>query len=229
MENNNKNIPATQSHLVISEIKEDCVILKNGGLRAVLLVSSLNFGLKSQPEQDSIIMAYRDFLNSIHDWPIQILIQSRIIDISGYLNNLNNKLREQTNELLRVQMQDYINYIKELVEIGQITTKRFYVVIPYDITADNKRNFFSRLSGLWSNSASVTLSRKTFEKYREDLSKRVTYIMSGLQSLGLNSAQLNTQSLIELFYNSYNPETSQQEKMVGVEKLRLEDDVDNKV
>lgn len=229
MANSNNNIPATQAHLVISEIKEDCVILKNGGLRAVLLVSSINFGLKSQPEQDSIIMAYRDFLNSIHDWPIQILIQSRIIDISGYLNNLNNKLKEQTNELLRVQMQDYINYVKELVEIGQITTKRFYVIIPYNITSDSKRNFFSRLNGLWSASTSVTLSRKTFEKYREDLSKRVTYIMSGLQGLGLNSAQLNTQSLIELFYNSYNPKTSQQEKMADIGKLRLEEDIDNNI
>lgn len=202
------------------------MITKDGGLRAVLLVSSVNFGLKSQTEQDSIIMAYRDFLNSIRDWPIQILIQSRPIDVSGYLDKLDKRFREQTNELLRVQMQDYITYVKEIVKIGQITTKRFYVVVPYSVMEDNKRSFFTRLNGLWSASTSITLSRKTFEKYREALTRRVTYIMSGLQGLGLNSAQLNTQSLIELFYNSYNPTTYQQEKMTDVSQLRLEEDND---
>jgi len=226
MAKTNSKIPATQNHLVISEIKEDCVITKDGGLRAVLLVSSVNFGLKSQTEQDSIIMAYRDFLNSIRDWPIQILIQSRPIDVSGYLDKLDKRFREQTNELLRVQMQDYITYVKEIVKIGQITTKRFYVVVPYSVMEDNKRSFFTRLNGLWSASTSITLSRKTFEKYREALTRRVTYIMSGLQGLGLNSAQLNTQSLIELFYNSYNPTTYQQEKMTDVSQLRLEEDND---
>ncbi len=215
---------ATQAHLDISEIKEDCVVLKNGSLCAVLLVSSINFGLKSAQEQDQIVMAYRDFLNSIREWPIQIVIQSRAIDISGYLDSMGKRLREQTNELLRVQMRDYIQYVKELVDIGQITSKRFYVVVPYSPMEDTKRNFFSRVSTLFSASQSISLSHKTFTKYNEALAKRVTYIMSGLQGLNLNSARLNTQSLIELFYNSYNPATYQQEKMTDTDKLRLEED-----
>lgn len=215
--------PATQAYLDIAEIKEDCVVLKDGTLRAVLLVSSINFGLKSSEEQENLIMAYRNFLNTIRDWPIQIIIQSRDIDITGYLGNLEKRWREQTNELLRVQMRDYINYIKELVSIGQITTKRFFVVIPYSSVEDTKRNFFSRVNSLLSSSSSITLNRKSFEKYQESLVKRVSYIMSGLESLGLSAARLNTQSLIELLYDCYNPKTYQQEKMVDISKLDLED------
>lgn len=218
------SLPSVQKYLDIQEIKEDCVILKDGSLRAVLLVSSINFALKSEEEQNALVFGYRNFLNTLESWPIQIIIQSRKLNIEGYIEDLKKREKEQTNELLRMQIAEYIEYIQELVEIGEIMTKGFFIVIPYNPMGDKSRGFRARLVELFSPIGAIRLSRKNFEKYKIKLFKRVNFIMSGLESIGLKSISLDTQSLIELLYNTYNPAVFSQEKLVEIDKLRVEEE-----
>ncbi len=195
--------------------------MKDGTLRAVLLCSSVNFVLKSEQEQEAIIQGYVQFLNSL-EFPLQIVIQSRQLNIDGYLEKLSGLLKQQTNELLRVQMSDYISYIKELVGLGDIMTKRFYVVVPYNPGADKSRGFWQRLTAIFSAAKAIQLSREKFTRYLEALEQRVYAVTGGLSSLGLKSVRLDTQGLVELYYTSYNPELSQQQKLVSADKLELD-------
>ncbi|MFH1030837.1 MAG: hypothetical protein V1770_06305 [bacterium] len=213
--------PSTQKYLDIAEIKEDVVALKDGTLRAVLLVSSINFALKSDEEQDAIIQAYMSFLNSF-DHPLEIVIQSRKLNIEGYIEDLKKIEKEQTNELLRMQTTEYRSFVKELVDMGDIMNKKFYVTVPYDPLSDRQKSTFSRLTSLFQPVSIITLSRKRFMKRRYDLLQRVEYIRNGLSSIGLYTILLDTQALIELFYNSYNPDMADKQKLVDVGKLRVE-------
>ncbi len=216
------NIPSTQRYLDIAEIRNDCVVLKNGGFRAVLLVSSINFTLKSEDEQKAIIQGYVGFLNTL-DFPLQIVIQSRPLNIKPYLVDLEQMRKKQTNELLREQMSDYLEFIRELVSLGEIMSRRFLISIPYSPLGDKKRGFFSRTSDLFSAAKIVKIKREKFEKYREALFRRVDKVISGLSGLGLKAAPLDTQSLIELFYSTYNPAESEMQHLAEVNKLRVED------
>src|SRR3989339_1848524 len=143
MKNKSKKSTAepTQKFLHIAEVRDDLVVLNDGTVRGVILVSSVNFDLKSEDEQKAIIGNYVNFLNSI-DYPLQIVIQSRPLDIDDYLDRLKKVEREQTNELLRMQTAEYRQYVSELVEIGDIMTKRFYVVVPYDPISDKQKSWF---------------------------------------------------------------------------------------
>lgn len=212
----------TQQYLDILEIRDDTVVLRDGTLRAALLVSSINFSLKSTEEQDAVIEAYTQFLNTI-DYPLQIVIQSRRLDIDDYLDNLKAIEKKQTNELLQLQTRDYRQFVSELVQIADIMTKRFYVIIPYSPKADRPANFFARLRNVFQPTATIHLKQKQFEQYRSELFKRVDNTMNALDSAGLKSIILDTQSLIELYYNSYNPETSRQQKLQDVKKMNLEE------
>jgi len=214
-------LPSTQKYLDISEIKNDCIALKNGTLCAVLLVSSINFALKSEDEQKAVIQNYVRFLNTL-DAPMQILIQSRPFNIKPYLAYLDELEKAQRNELLKTQMIDYSSFIKELVQMGEIMIRRFYLVVPYNPLGDKKRGFFSRLSDIFSASAIVKLKQEKFEKYRETLFRRVDNIISSLGSMGLKSVPLDTQSLIELFYNIYNPSEAETQKLADLKDLRVE-------
>jgi len=214
-------LPSTQRYLDISEIREDCIVLKDGTLRAVLLVSSINFGLKSEEEQKAVIAAYVQFLNTL-EFPIQIVVQSRKLNIDPYLQALKERQKVQTNELLKAQMADYIDFVKELVELGEIMSKKFFVVVPYNPMGDKKRSFFARLSDVMSAGMVIRLKRERFEKYREQLFRRVENVISALSSMGLNAVPLDTQSLIELFYNIYNPVESETQKLEKLDKLRIE-------
>src|SRR3989344_6451266 len=136
--------PSTVSFLDIVEVRDDCVVMRDGTLRGVLLCSSVNFALKSEDEQIATIQAYMQFLNAI-DFPLQIVIQSRKLNIDGYLERLKALEKQQTNELMRVQIADYLDYVKELISLGEIMTKRFYMAAPYNPQADKRRDFFQRL------------------------------------------------------------------------------------
>ncbi len=217
-----KSTPSTQKYLKIREITNDTVILKDGTLCAVVLVASVNFFLKSEDEQQSTIAGYQQFLNTI-DFPIQIVVQSRIFDISKYLVRLEKMEKEQTNDLLKMQMMEYRKYISELVEMGQIMDKKFFVAIPYNPTADFRKGFFQQAKAIFSASGNVVLNREYFFQRKHFLDLRVETVMSGLRSMGLNSAKLDTQSLIEMFYSLYNLETAPQEKMVETKKLQIEE------
>ena len=217
----NKKPPSTQKYLDIAEIKDDCLVLKDGSLRAVLLVSSVNFALKSEEEQRAIIQGYVNFLNSLN-FSLQIVIQSRKLNISSYIERLKEARENQDNDLLKMQTTEYIDYVQELIEMGEIMSKRFYINIFYSPSSDKAKNFLTRLKEIFSAAMVIKLRRALFEKYRIELFKRADIVISGLASMGLRAVPLDTQSLIELFYKTYNPEIAEQEKLEKVEKLRIE-------
>lgn len=216
-----RSTPSTQRYLEIAEIKNDTVLLKDGSLRSVLLVASVNFFLKSEDEQNAIIQSYSQFLNSF-DFQLQIIIQSRKFDISHYLTVLEKFEKQQTNELLRMQMADYRQFIIQLVELGQIMDKKFFVVIPYDPIKAGKKGFMSQVKSVFSAATDIRLKHEEFLKYKHFLDLRVNTVQSALTGMNLNAQILNTQALIELFYTMYNPDTSPQQKLGDVEKLRVE-------
>jgi type IV secretory pathway VirB4 component len=211
---------STQQYLDIAEIKENTVIMRDGTMRAVLLISSINFALKSEDEQNAIISAYVNFLNNI-DFPLQIVIQSRELNIEGYIHSLAEKAKEQTNELLKMQTTEYMQYIGELVSMSQIMNKRFYIVIPYNPLSDKQKGFFSRFLDVFRPATLIKMKTDKFIRRRTELTRRIGNIMSGLGSVGLNAVELDTQGLIELYYNSYNPLTSANQKLVDVNQLRV--------
>lgn len=213
--------PSTQAHLPIAEIKDGVVVLKDGTLRSTLLVSSLNFALKSEDEQNAIISSYVGFLNSI-DFPLQIVVQSRRLQIKPYLEELKKKESEQRNELLRVQIADYRAFIAELVEIGQIMTKKYYVVVPFDPLSNKKKSFWSRMKEVIKPMVGVRLKDERFRKRKADLDSRVRQVSGGLSSIGLSAIPLDTQALIELYYSTYNPDISYAETLGDVNHLRVE-------
>lgn len=217
----NKISSSTQQYLNIAEIKDNTVVMKDGTLRAVLLVSSINFALKSEDEQNAVIDSYVRFLNNL-TFTLQIVIQSRELDINNYLEYLKNKEKEQMNKLLKVQTADYIEYIKELTSLGKIMNKRFYVIVPYDPLTDKHKGFMSLLSEALKPATVIKLKEKTFKNYQEMLDRRIDSVTGGLESLGVAVARLDTQSLIELYYKTYNPETSQNQELVDLDKLRVE-------
>jgi len=216
-----KSTPATQSYMTISEIRDDSVIMKDGTLRAILLVSSVNFALKSEDEQNAIVAGYISFLNSL-DLPLQIVIQSRQLNLEEYLIDIKKAEEKQTNDLLKLQTAEYRQYISELVELGDIMTKRFLVVVYYDPISNKKRGFWQRGGDVVSPTKVISLNQKEFIKRHKDLFIEVDKIVSGLSSMGLRASILNTQSLIELFYNTYNPVLSQSQKMADISELQIE-------
>ncbi len=216
----NKIHVSTQQYLDIAEIRDNSLIMRDGTLRSVMMVSSINFALKSEEEQNAVIAGYVSFLNNL-DFPLQIVIQSREMNIDNYLNDLQEKQKNQTNELLKIQTAEYLEYIKELISIGKIMSKRFYVCISYNPLSDKHRGFFSSLLEAFRPATLIKMREERFQRYRKALDKRVNLVSSGLGSIGLSVVELDTQGLIELFYNSYNPVTSKNQPLVDVNDLRL--------
>jgi hypothetical protein len=176
-------------------------------LRAILNVSSTNFDLKSEDEQNSIIFGFQRFLNSM-EFPIQILMQSRKMEIGGYLEKLKHLAEKQTNELLRVQTGEYIEFISRLIDNASIMNKNFYVIIPLgDSVLPQAAGFFSKLLG---NGKEKEISQKieNFEKLKEKLDTRVTAISANLSGIGIKTVRLKTEEIIQLYYNSYNFESA---------------------
>lgn len=216
----NKINVSTQQYLDIAEIKDNTVVMKDGTLRAVLMVSSVNFALKSEDEQNAVVSSYVSFLNNLR-FTLQIVIQSRELDIDNYLTYLQEKEKEQTNKLLKLQTADYIAYIKELTSLGRIMSKRFYVVVPYDPLTDKRKGFFSLIKEALRPATIIKIKEKTFNRYQEMLDRRLDSVSGGLESLGVAVARLDTQSLIELYYKTYNPETSKNQQLVEIEKMKI--------
>lgn len=215
-----KTASSTQEYLDIAEFREDTVIMRDGTLRAVLLVASINFALKSEDEQNAIIAAYVGFLNNI-DFPLQIVIQSRELNIDNYLSFLKQKEKEQTNELLKMQTVEYLQYVGELISLGKIMNKRFYLVVPYNPLSDKQKGFFGKLIESLRPASLIKMKDDKFLRRRAELTRRVENTIGGLASMGVNAMPLDTQSLIELFYNTYNPETAANQKLAEIKELRL--------
>jgi type IV secretory pathway VirB4 component len=217
-----KKFPPTQTYLPIAEIKDGTVVLKDGTLRTVLLVSSINFALKSDDEQNALISSYVGFLNSL-DFPIQVVMQSRKLQIQPYLDNLYKIEKELPNELLKIQIADYRAFVKELVEIGQIMTKRFYVVVPYDPLSNKKKGFVARFKEVMKPALTIRIKEERFQARKKDLDSRVRQVSGGLESMGLQIVQLDTQSLIELYYTSYNPDIAFAQELQNIEDIRIDE------
>ena len=211
----------SQRYLDIAEIKEDVVVLKDGTMRAVLLISSINFALKSTDEQSAIVQAYMQFLNGIN-FNIQVVIQSRRMNIDDYTVKLHAAEKEQSNELLRRQISDYRDYVKQLVELGEIMQKHFYVVVPLDPATDGQKGFWARFTEVLTPAMAIRLSDDRFRKNKENLMLRINQVIAGLQGMSLNAVMLDTQGLIEMYYTVYNPETFESQRMTDIHKLQVE-------
>lgn len=211
---------SAQKFLDIAEIKDDVVILKNGHLRGILMVSSINFALKSSDEQDALIYAYQNFINSL-DFSVQIFINSRQFNIDPYLESLEKMEKDQPNELLRIQTHEYRSYIKNLVEIANIMSKTFYVVIPFSALLSSETNFIDKIFFLSNKTNTISMKKEDFARDKAQLMQRISHIQGGLSSLGLRSEMLQTQELIELFYNIYNPDISEKKGLANIEELEM--------
>ena len=214
---------STQLYLPIAEIKDSVLVLKNGGVRAVLQTSSVNFNLKSETEQNSLIYAYQGFLNTL-EFPIQILVRSRKLDIDRYLDTLEGIAEKQTNPLLQKQTLEYHDYIKKLVEYADIMEKNFFVVVPYDPLRAQTKNIFQKFFSYITPEDSLPKIRqrhREFETVKKGLSQRVSVVKVGLENCNLKVEQLDTQQLVELFYQIYNPETARNEKLSALSEYDL--------
>lgn len=216
---------STQLYLDIAEIKDNVVVLKNGGLRAILQTSSINFNLKSEAEQNAIIYGYQNFLNSL-EFPVQIVIQSRKLDVDKYIENVREIGENHTNVLLKEQTIEYCDYIQKLVEYADIMEKKFYVVVPYDPYRARELGTIAKFMNSISSSDSVEAIRrrhKEFDAMNKGLTERINAVMGGLENCNLRIARLTTPQLIELFYQIYNPITSRNEKIEDMEKMDIQD------
>ena len=197
----------TQEFVPIKQVRDGVIILKDGGLRAVILATSVNLSLKSAEEQQATIMQFQNFLNTL-DFPIQISVQSRKLDIRPYLTLLENRVKVQNEPLLKIQTQEYIAFIKDFTETVSIMTKNFFIVVPYSPQVFNTSkgilsglNIFSK-----KNKEQEKLAKQLdFEEKRSQLDERVGVIQQGLSRCGIKSAALGTEEVVELLYKVFNP------------------------
>lgn len=195
---------ATQEFVPIKEIRDGVVILKDGSMRAVVMASSINFALKSPDEQQGIILQFQNFLNGL-DFSIQISIQSRELDIRPYISMLEGRYKNEVGDLMKIQIREYIQFIKNFVDQTSIMTKTFFVIIPFTPgTINSSENPLSQIIGN-KKSSSTTDKTNHFEENRTQLEQRIGTISQGLSRCGVRTVQLGTEEIVELFYKIFNP------------------------
>ena len=214
---------STQTTLLISELRDNVVIMKDGSFRAVVACKSINFDLMSEMEREGVEYSYQNFLNSLK-FTTQILIRSQRVDIGPYLERLAEIRRNNDNMLLGVLMDDYINFVDVLSQEANIMDKSFFIIIPYYTSEETERslqqtkNFFKTFSK--SKGPEVTrIDRATYDKAMSELNNRVDSVMAGLFQIGVHSVRLTTKELAELYYNFNNPDTAVREPLVDFSKL----------
>jgi hypothetical protein len=209
---------STQTHLQFSEIRDGVVVMRDSSLRMIILCSPTNFDLKSPAEKDAIEFAFQGFLNGLH-FPIQIVVQSRRIDLDAYLEKLEKIQSDQPNPLLGSLMEDYIYNIRGLLDEVNIMEKRFFVVVPYYVGGVSKENIATKLRTVFKGNAEVTQTSTEYEARKKELVLRTNQVAQGLAQVGVRSVILNTQEVIELFYNSYNIEEAQNQSLGDVSQM----------
>ncbi|TSA45139.1 hypothetical protein D4R51_02415 [bacterium] len=192
----------SQQFVPIKEVRDGVVYLKTGGLRQILIVSGINFELKSEAEQNLILSGFQNFLNSL-DFSVQFFIHSRKVNVAGYLAKMDERKTEETNELLKIQIEEYINFIRSFVDQNAIISKSFFVVIPYEIV--NLASATKGFLGLFKKSAPAAENMAEKDNL-EQLQHRVEQVTDGLNQIGLRAVPLGNEETIELFYNLYNPQ-----------------------
>lgn len=222
------NPNSTQNTLQIAEIRDGIVIMNDGTYRAVIMAKSINFDLMSQSEQESVEYAYQGFLNSLY-FPVQIFIRSQKVDIGPYIDRLDKIRTEHDNMLLALLMEDYIGYIDVLSQSTNIMDKKFYMVIPFASNPDAERSlsssksFVTGFAGLLSKKeVKVVINEKELEKAKTELRNRVQSTMGGLQQCGVKSTPLDTEELIELYYDTYNPDTATRQHIKNFQDLTVD-------
>lgn len=218
-----KNPNSTQSTLQLSELRDSMVIMNDGSIRAVVACKSINFDLMSDREREGVEYSYQNFLNSLN-FPIQILVRSQRVDIGPYIDKLVDQRRSQDNMLLGVLMDDYINFIDALAEEANIMEKTFYIVIPYFPKGDaanlldQGKGFFGKLFARPQNGI-THIDAATYQKAKDEIKNRVDSVMAGLFQIGIQSVQLDTKSLSELYYNHYNPDTALRQPLANFDNM----------
>lgn len=205
MANEAKTAKATQDFVPIKEIRDGVVVLKDGSMRALVMASSLNFALKSNDEQQSIIYQFQNFLNSLN-FSVQICTESRRLDIRPYLALLEGRLKEQTSDLLKIQTREYIDFVRSFTESTNIMTKTFFIVVPYSPVVLFAKD--SKLEGLWKSKNKKEIAQDelaSFEESRTQLEQRISVVEQGLVRCGIRVVQLGTEELVEVFYKLFNP------------------------
>lgn len=219
------NPNSTQNSLQIAEIRDGIVIMSDGSFRSVIMVKSINFDLMSPQEREAVEFSYQGFLNSLY-FPVQIFIRSQRVDLGPYIEKLDKIRSEHDNMLLAMLMEDYITYIDTLAQQTNIMDKRFYVVIPYFPEADLKKtlesskNFLSGLKNILGEKENrVTINEADLTKAKDELRNRVQATLGGLIQCGIQGLPLDTQELIELYYDTYNPDTATRQQLKNFNDL----------
>ena len=190
---------STQKFVTLKDIRDGIAIMEDGSLRIIIMVSTINMGLKSEDERASILMQFQSFLNTI-DFSVQIFMQSRELNIKPYIQMLESQYKQKNNELLKIQIGEYIKFINEYSENVNIITKAFFVVVPYYPPVINKKTSF--FGGKKEDKESL---ERSFEEHRTQLEQRVSLVEQGLKRTGLKTAKLEDDEIKELFYNLFNP------------------------
>lgn len=219
------NPNSTQNTLQIAEIRDGIVIMNDGSFRSVVMVKSINFDLMSPQEREAVEFSYQGFLNSLY-FPIQIFIRSQKIDLSPYIERLDKIRSEHDNMLLSLLMEDYIAFISDLSQQTNIMDKKFYVVVPYFPAGDvgkvlmQSKSFFTGLGDLFAGKEQhVRINEADLNKAKDELRNRVQALLGGLQQSGIQGLPLDTQELIELYYDTYNPDTATRQQLKNFEDL----------
>lgn len=219
------NPNSTQNALEIAEIRDGIVIMNDGSFRSVVMVKSINFDLMSQSEQEAVEFSFQGFLNSLY-FPVQIFIRSQKVDLQPYIARLDKIRSEHDNMLLALLMEDYISYIDQLGQQTNIMDKKFYIVIPYFPSVEvqkalsQSKNFISGVVSLFDKKEKhVVINEEYLEKAKTELRNRVQAVLSGLLQSGVQGLPLDTQELIELYYDTYNPDTATRQQLKNFEQL----------
>lgn len=219
------NPNSTQNTLQIAEIRDGIVIMNDGSFRSVLMVKSINFDLMSPQEREAVEYSYQGFLNSLY-FDVQIFIRSQKVDIRPYLERLDKIRGEHDNMLLALLMEDYINYMADIAQQTNIMDKKFYVIVPYIPAVTGaaalapSKNFFTGIMDLFSKKeAHVVINEPDLQKAKDELRNRVQAVLGGLQQCGVQGLPLDTQELIELYYDTYNPDTATRQQLKNFDDL----------
>lgn len=219
------NPNSTQNTLLIAEIRDGVAIMNDGSFRSVVMVKSINFDLMSPSEREGVEFSYQGFLNSLY-FPVQIFIRSQKVDLRPYIERLDKIRTEHDNMLLAVLMDDYINYIDALAAQTNIMDKHFYVVIPYFPAQESQKPLNSSkglldgMFGMFSGpSTHVVINEQHLEEAKTELRNRVQAVLSGLLQCGIQGLPLDTQELIELYYDTYNPDTATRQQLKNFDDL----------
>ena len=219
------NPNSTQNSLQIAEIRDGIVIMNDGSFRSVVMVKSINFDLMSPQEQEAIEFSYQGFLNSLY-FPVQIFIRSQKVDLQPYIAKLDKIRTEHDNMLLAMLMEDYIGYIDNLSQQTNIMDKKFYVVVPFFPTIElqkpltQSKNFLDGLTSMFNKTDThIVINENDLENAKTELRNRIQSVLSGLQQCGIQGLPLDTQELIELYYDTYNPDTATRQQLKNFDDL----------